>query len=68
VLRGTQMKAPKICALVSVASLFLLLAIAAHQGAVKAESADSGFIDGADRPFHAISYRTLVSCPFNSIA
>jgi hypothetical protein len=60
------MKAQKISALVSVASLFLLLAIAAHQGAVKAEPADSGFINGADSPFHATSYQTLISCPFNS--
>ena len=60
------MKAQKISALVSVASLFLLLAIAAHQGVVKAEPTDSGFVNGADNPFHATSYQTLVSCPFNS--
>jgi hypothetical protein len=61
------MKAQEFSAPISVAGLFLLLAIAAHQGAVKAEPADSYFINGADNPFHATSYQTVVSCPFNSL-
>jgi hypothetical protein len=60
------MKAQKISALVSVVGLFSLLAVAAHQEAVKAEPADSGFGNGADNPLYATWYQTLVSCPFSA--
>jgi hypothetical protein len=60
------MHAHKISALVSIVILFLLLAIAVYQGAVKVEPAAGGFINGVDNPFYTASYQTVVSCPFNS--
>lgn len=61
------MNTKRIGALVSVASLFLLLVIVAHQGSVKAKPTENGFTNGADNPIHATSDETLVSCPFNSM-
>lgn len=60
------MKTQKNSLLVSVATLFLLLIVAAHQEVVKAEPADSGPNNGADVPSYDTSYQTLVSCPFRA--